>query len=246
METEATILITDDQPELLESISLALESAGYQALTATDGLEALELLRSESVDLILADIAMPGMNGYQLYERIQENPTWLVIPFIFLTARSFDSDIRYGKELGVDDYLIKPIKPEDLLAVVRGKLHRARQLSQVAAQSGPALGVSDILSMGPLQINVGQHRAYWQEQELKLSAKEFVLLQYLAQHAGQVISPPELVKATHQIEVNHVDAGSLLGPLLHALRRKLELVTGKTELIENVRGVGYRLLEPQS
>ena len=120
--TGATILVVDDQPDLLENISLTLESAGHQVLTAGDGVEALAVLQSQPVDLILADIAMPRMNGYQLYERVRENVQWVAIPFLFLTARAMDSDIRYGKELGSDDYLIKPIQPEDLLAAVQGRL----------------------------------------------------------------------------------------------------------------------------
>ena len=86
---------------------------------AKDGIEALTTLRSHTVDLILADIGMPRMNGYQLYDHVAENPQWVMIPFVFLTARALDSDIRYAKELGVDDYLTKPFMPDDLLAAIR-------------------------------------------------------------------------------------------------------------------------------
>jgi DNA-binding response OmpR family regulator len=126
--TETSILLVDDQPEILENLSMAVEAAGYQVLTANDGYEALTILQDQPVSLILADIAMPKMNGYQLYERVRENPQWVMIPFLFLTARALDSDIRYGKELGVDDYLTKPIDVEDLLAAVQGKLRRVEQL----------------------------------------------------------------------------------------------------------------------
>ena len=118
----ASILVVDDHVELLENIELTLEAAGYRVLTARDGMEALEVLRSQPVSLVLADIAMPCMNGYQLYDRIRANPQWVTIPFVFLTARALDSDVRYGKELGADDYLTKPMQPEDLLAAVQGRL----------------------------------------------------------------------------------------------------------------------------
>ena len=134
-EIRASILVVDDQPVLLENIRLALESTGNRVWTAEDGIEALAILRKERMDLILADIAMPRMNGYQLYERVRGNPRWVTIPFIFLTARALDSDIRYGKEMGVDDYLTKPIQPEDLLAAVHGKLRRARQLARAPLRS---------------------------------------------------------------------------------------------------------------
>jgi len=245
MNTNASILIVDDQPDLVENIQLTLESAGHQVLTANDGVEALAVLQSQPVDLILADIAMPGLNGYQLYERVRENLQWLAIPFIFLTARRLDSDIRYGKELGVDDYLTKPIRPEDLLAAVRGRLRRAQQLAQSAPQAATTPQTEQsLLIVGPIQINSEQHRVWLNETELKLSAREFLLLEHLAKNAGKVTSAQELIKVTHDLDTDHIEAGSLLGPLLHSLRRKLGAAVGETGLIENVRGVGYRLLEP--
>ncbi len=108
----AAILTVDDQQELLDSIALTLRAAGYTVLAVSDGFDALEVLAfAQRVDLILADIAMRRMNGYQFYQQVRENRAWVAIPFLFLTARAMDSDIRYGKELGVDDYLTKPIQP---------------------------------------------------------------------------------------------------------------------------------------
>ena len=150
MAQTASILVVDDEPRLLEGIQMALEEANYRVLKADNGVVALQVLHSQPVDLILADIAMPRMNGYQLYERVREDPRWVQIPFIFLTARALDSDIRYGKELGVDDYLTKPFDHDDLLSAVRGKLRRAEQLalqtehpprspSSTGATSGPSV-----------------------------------------------------------------------------------------------------------
>src|SRR4051812_22831312 len=172
-----TILVADDQPDLLAMISLTLESAGFHVLRASDGLAALALLQVQAVDLILADIAMPRMNSYHLYQRVRENPVWLAIPFLFLTARSLDSDIRYGKELGVDDYLTKPIEPEDLLAAVQGRLRRALQLAHLMAQpaAAPALVDPRSIAVGRLRIEAEQHRAWLDERLLDLSAREFTL-----------------------------------------------------------------------
>jgi DNA-binding response OmpR family regulator len=135
MRRVASILVVDDQPTLLESLGFALKATGYEVLTASDGLEALTVLQSQPVDLIVADIVMPRLNGYQLYECVRANPDWLAIPFMFLTGRKLDSDVRYGKELGVDDYLTKPIQPEDLLAAVQSKLRQARQLARLGVQT---------------------------------------------------------------------------------------------------------------
>ena len=133
MENTEAILVVDDHEEIQFYTEQILEDAGYRVLVASDGIEALEVLSSsESVALILADIAMPRMNGYQLYEEIIQNPDWVAIPFVFLTARAMDSDIRFGKELGVDDYMTKPFNPDDLVAVVRGRLRRAQQLASVS------------------------------------------------------------------------------------------------------------------
>ncbi len=269
METVASILVIDDQPTVRKILILTLEAKGYRVVTASDGIEALDVLKAQPVDLILADIAMPRMNGYQLYEQVVENPQWMMIPFLFLTARTLDSDIRYGKALGVDDYLTKPIKPADLLATVRGKLRRAQKLAQSSAQpidaaslgcaslncardrrdrqggpkSRPTLG-SDVLALGRLHIEPGQHRVWLDGQRIQLSAREFGLLECLAQQANKVVSLQELVKVTHGLDTGHVEAGELLRPLIRSLRRKLGYPGGDLGCIENVRGVGYRLIPP--
>jgi len=249
METNTTILVVDDEPDIREQILIALEADGYQVLIANNGLEALATLKSQAVNLILTDIAMPDMNGYQLYERIRDNLHWALIPFIFLTARTLDSDVRYGKELGVDDYLTKPIRVNDLLAIVRGKLRRAEQLTASIAVMGPSSqsGANEdqrYLDAGFLRIDSEQHRVWVEEDEVKLSAKEFVLLEHLAQQGGKIASPQTLIQITHGFETDHVEAGALLRPLILSVRRKLGSTVGDMGLIMNVRGVGYRLAMP--
>ena len=242
METTPSILVVDDQVDILANLQLALESTGYQVYTANDGLEALTILKSQPVNLIIADIAMPGLNGYQLYERIRENPHWLTIPVIFLTGRAMDSDIRFGKELGVDDYLTKPIEVEDLLATVQGKLRRAEQLATLTADIPPLEDQS--LTVGRLKINADQYRAWLGDEPLNLSAREFKLLEHLARHANQIVSPQEMVQITHALETDRIEASNLLRPLIRTLRRKLGSDPGQPNHIENVRGVGYRLHLP--
>lgn len=245
MQPKATILIVDDQVEILENIGLALEADGYAVLSASDGNQAFVMLQSHSVDLILSDIAMPRLNGYQLYERVRADVRWVAIPFIFLTARAMDSDIRYGKALGVDDYLIKPIQPEDLLATVEGKLSRARQLAGHAAAVAPAPAQpSTTIVHGKLRIDTAQHRVWFGEQQIELSAREFVLLEYLARHRGTTVSPHELIHVTHGLDTDDIEAGGLLRPLVRSLRRKLGYAVGEEGCIENVRSVGYRLVAP--
>jgi DNA-binding response OmpR family regulator len=247
MDTTASILAIDDELYIIELIKRALGAAGYQVLTAHDGLQALKTLQSRPVDLILADIAMPRMNGYQLHEKVIGNPEWVNIPFVFLTARAKDSDIRYGKELGVDDYLTKPFAVDDLLAAVRGKLKRAQQLAGSSAQGLPEPRArSGLIAVGELRIDHGQHRVWLNGNPVRLSAREFRLLECLARRPEVVVPLQELIRATHQLDTNQAEASGLLRPLIRSLRRKLGYPTGELGCIQSVRGVGYRLIPPSS
>lgn len=253
METNAQILIVDDQPSVRACLEQILRMSGYRVLAARDGEEALAVLKAHDVDLILADIMMPNVDGYQLFERLVENPDWVQIPFIYLTARVLDSDIRFGKELGVDDYLVKPVEARDLLAVVRGKLRRAHQVEQTSAQAqqvapGHTLGQPEaragILCLGRLELEVGQYRVWFDKQPVELSNTEFQLLECLAKQADKVVPLPELIEATHGLETSYREASNLLRPMLRSIRRKLGYDAGDLGCIESVRGVGYRLVPP--
>jgi DNA-binding response OmpR family regulator len=240
-----SILVVDDNEKLLLAVQRILETDGYVVFTATDGATALEMMQKLYPNLIIADIAMPHINGYQLHERVRQNPDWALIPFVFLTGRAMDSDIRYGKEIGVDDYLIKPIEPEDLLVAVRGKLKRARQWAQQRVQPVPVQkSTRNILAVGTLSLDLAERRVKLNEEPISLSVREFILLEYLARRVGEVIPPEVLLKATHGFETNAVEAGALIRPLVRSLRRKLGYPVGDLGCIETVRGWGYRLLSP--
>ncbi len=125
-----TILVVEDNLALLEGIRDLLEVSGYVALIAESGEDALKLLADHLPDLIVSDIMMPGMDGYQFYEEVRKRPELIEVPFIFLTARGEKRDIRKGKELGADDYITKPFEEEDLLVVVRAKLARRQAIER--------------------------------------------------------------------------------------------------------------------
>ncbi|MCJ7708143.1 MAG: response regulator [Anaerolineales bacterium] len=124
------ILVVEDNTLLLEGIRDLLEVSGYRVLMAGDAVQALALLEHNHPDLIVSDIMMPGMDGYELYEQVRLRPDLLDTPFVFVTARGEKADIRRGKELGADDYITKPFEEEDLLVVVRAKLARRQALKQ--------------------------------------------------------------------------------------------------------------------
>jgi two-component system, sensor histidine kinase and response regulator len=127
----ATILIVDDDQVILETVEDILRLAGYHTLIASNGVEGLERLYASAPDLILSDISMPNMDGYQFYEAVRANPTWTLIPFIFLSARGQRTDIRRGNRLGADAYLVKPFEPEDLLGAVESRIARQRDIEAV-------------------------------------------------------------------------------------------------------------------
>lgn len=128
------LLVADDDPGVRHGVADLLKFSGYQVLTAENGAIAWQILQKHMPDLIIADIAMPEMDGYELYDAVRSDPKWSLVPFIFLTARGEQKDIRYGYSLGADHYVTKPFEPEDLLAVVDARLKRMR-IVQTAVES---------------------------------------------------------------------------------------------------------------
>lgn len=145
---KSTILVVEDDLSMLAGVKEMLQFAGYEVITAEDGLAGLRALQQTRPDLIISDIMMPGMDGYEFLRKVRENPKWLDIPIIFLTAKGEKADIRLGKQLGVDDYLTKPFDTEDLLVAVEAKLKRSRELQAVAEDRLTQLrrGILDTLS----------------------------------------------------------------------------------------------------
>lgn len=129
-----TVLLVDDDPAILEGVVDLLEFYGYEVLTAGDGQSALDLMGQRTPDLVISDIMMPEMDGFQFYEEVRKNPYWVAIPFIFLTARGQPVDVRRGQSMGADAYLIKPFEPEDLIIAIQARLKRVREI-QAATQA---------------------------------------------------------------------------------------------------------------
>ena len=245
MASQACIMVVDDQQDHLQAVQLILEGVGYEVIPQTSATEALMILQTETVDLILADIAMPHMNGYQLLEEVRRHPEWATIALVFLTARALDSDIRYGKSLGVDDYLTKPIQPEDLLATVEGKLRRRQQLEQSLKVESATPKYNLPIVVGQLLIDADRHQARLSEQPLALSVREFALLEYLARHVGHVVESRQLLQITHGFESDDAaEARELIRPLIRSLRHKLGCNEMEAGYIETIRGMGYRMVEP--
>lgn len=240
-----TILIVDDEPVVAQGVTNALENAlQCEVHKVHNGREALALLEKISVDLIISDIAMPDLNGYQLLEQIRKNPHWAHIPLLFLSGRNMATDIRYGKELGVDDYLTKPISTDDLIASVRGKLRRSQQLKSVLTTSTATASESQRLVVGELQIDQLHHTVLLFGNQISLSPMEFALLTHLAERPTIPVSAVDLVRTTHNLDTDPIEASNLIRPLIRSLRRKLGYDTGDMGCIQTIRGVGYQLDPP--
>jgi len=237
------VLVVDDSEDSRACVQRMLAGAGYEVLEADNGRAALRMLASDHFDLILADIAMPDINGYQLFERVSQDPRWVRIPFVFITARTFDSDIRYGKSLGVDDYVTKPFRTADLVSVVEGTLLRARRRWVDAPSTQPPTEpAGSCLDVGSLRIDANRFTVQYAGTDIQLSSREFRLLLCLAENSSRVVTMEELVSVTHDLQADYSEASGLIRPLVRSVRRKLGFGQGVRGCIRSVRGVGYQLI----
>ncbi|MCA9976931.1 MAG: response regulator transcription factor, partial [Anaerolineales bacterium] len=159
------ILLIEDDRHYREFVQELLSANGYDVILADDGIVALDMLQEQAVDFILADVAMPRMNGYQLLACVSQNPLWAHIPFVFLSGRDLDSDIRYAEEMGIDGYLSKTAPVEDILAIVRGKLRRAQRYQQSQDIASVADG-GQALQVGRLSVDLQKRRVWLDEQPI--------------------------------------------------------------------------------
>ncbi|HEX2978943.1 MAG TPA: response regulator transcription factor [Anaerolineaceae bacterium] len=234
------ILLVDDNAKLLSGMKLRLEMVGYQVLLAYDGLSALDLLKVVTPHLIVADVMMPRMNGWELFERVRRDPRLNVIPFIFVTARTDDESIQRAKSMGVEDYLTKPFKAEELEASIHGRLLRANQLSQPHNAPEPDC-LQNSIQVNDLTIDLKSHRVFRGDLIINLSPMEFKILANLCQKAGQVFSLDELAQLSYPSNFDTWDARDSIRVHIKNLRKKIEPDPERPYYIVNVRGVGYRI-----
>ena len=239
------ILIVEDDVAVAEGLRMTLRVEGWRAESFTDGRRALEWMASHQPDLVVADIMMPGMNGYQFFQRVRGNPDWQWIPFVFLTAKAELEDIRYGRELGADDYLTKPIEPDDLIAAVRGRLARYQQLEASARRSSADRPLGRF-QIAVVVVDLGSHQVSVDGQEVRLSPTEFGILQRLLLAGGAAVDYDDLMGHEEEDVLDIRDTAELLRYHIRNLRSKLAQASATLDIIENVRGVGYRLNQPVS
>ena len=225
------ILVVDDEPAMVRLITQVLAGKGYQVLEANSGQEALHLFFSNKPDLVLLDVAMPGMDGWQTCSRIRDLSS--TIPIIMLTGeRKLEDDIVHGLEYGADDYLIKPVGGKELAARVRAVLRRA-ELPSSLSDKDKTIGFSD----GLLTIDVGERKVTVNGERVKLTPIEFRLLAVLLANAGHVLTHQQLLERVWGWE--YVDDLDYVRIYISYLRRKIEPIPAIPRYIITEPGVGY-------
>src|SRR6185436_2504376 len=178
------ILIVEDDPDIAELVARYLEKAGFVTERATSGREALKAIAAKPPGLLILDLMLPHVDGLEVCRVVRGNDATAAIPIIMLTARAEESERIVGLELGADDYLAKPFSPNELVARVRALLRRAQR----AASEKPSSSTSRPLAYGPIALDTDRHVVSSGGEAVTLTAKEFLLLEYLMRHRGRVLS----------------------------------------------------------
>jgi len=265
----AHILVVDDEGAIRYSIGKTLQKIGYQVSMAASGEEALELMSSQSFDVVLTDVRMPGLTGVELLARIKERAPDSIV--ILMTGYASLGTAIEAMRLGAHDYLVKPSTSQDIRQSVQRGLERAREMQRrrslldaiqnnlkaltgeqaYVARHVTANGITSssasvpmtTMSLGPLTIYPGRYQISVGDKPISLTPTEFDLLLYLAAHRGRVVPCYELVREVRNYVAEEAEAREVIRPHISNLRRKLEKAGQNPDLIMNVRGLGYRLSE---
>ena len=223
------ILIVDDEPRMVRFVRMNLELEGYRVVEASNGLEALEKVRDELPDLVVLDVMMPEMDGFETLERLREIST---VPVIMLTVKGEEEDRIRGLELGADDYVTKPFSPRELASRIRAVLRRAEMPSPVAKTT---LRIDD-----RLEIDFRQREVIVKGERIRLRPTEYRLLYHLVNNAGWVMTHEMLLSKVWGYEYR--DEAGLLRLYITYLRKKIEPDPANPRYIITERGVGYRFV----
>ena len=226
------LLVVDDEATVRELLSATLRFAGFEVVSAATGAEAVAAAEDEPPGLVLLDVMLPDMDGFEVVRRLREQRTGShrgPVPVLFLTARNDQADKVTGLSLGADDYVTKPFDLEELIARIRAILRRTMGHG------------TDQLRVGPLALDVDGHQVTRSGEPVRVSPTEFRLLRYLMDNAGRVVSKAQILDRVWQYDFGG-DA-SIVDTYISYLRRKVD--TDEPKLIHTVHGVGYVLREPR-
>jgi DNA-binding response OmpR family regulator len=225
-----TILIVDDEKEIRDLIDIYLKNEGYKTLKADNGLEALKLLQNNEVQLIILDIMMPKMDGIEACMKVRAENN---VPIIMLSAKSEDMDKIMGLTTGADDYLTKPFNPLELIARVKSQLRRFIKLNSGTIRKEGVIEIDDLV------INTDTHEIRVDGKEMKLTPREFDILELLARNRGIVFS---IEKIYEQVwKEDFIQSDNTVMVHIRKIREKIEEDSRKPRFIKTVWGVGYKI-----
>lgn len=222
---KGTILVIDDEKDLIELVRYNLEKEGFDVIAATDGQSGLDVVKKHRPDLVMLDLMMPGLDGLQVCQRLRADPRSGRMPVIMLTAKATEADRVVGLELGADDYITKPFSPREVVARVKAVLRR----------TAPQQDDRQVIRSGDLSIDLSGHEVSFRGQRVALTATEFRILEFLAARPGRVFSRDEIIDAALGNETAVFDR--TVDVHITAIRRKLG---SGADQIETVRGFGYK------
>ncbi len=223
------ILVVDDDRQIVRLVRSYLEQNGFETLAAYEGTEALHLIRAEKPDLVVLDLMLPGLDGWEITRRVRSDPTIHATPIIMLTARVEDTDRIVGLEMGADDYIPKPFNPREVVARVRAVLRRAQ------GDSRPA----NSLQVGPIRMDLDRHQVMVDGRTLDLTPTEFDLLRLLMSYPERAFTRMEMIDQALGYAYDGMER--TIDSHIKNLRKKLGIPKDQPGYIETVYGVGYRL-----
>ena len=226
-----TILVCDNDKEIVDAIDIYLTGEGFHILKAYDGYDALKILETEHADLMIIDVMMPGLDGIRTTLKVRETSS---IPIIILSAKSEDSDKILGLNIGADDYLSKPFNPLELVARVKSQLRRYTQLGNLSQGSN-----ENVYKCGGLTINDDTKEVFVDDEPIKLTPIEYNILLLLTKNAGKVFSIDDIYKQIWNEEA--IGADNTVAVHIRHIREKIEINPREPRYLKVVWGVGYKI-----
>jgi two-component system alkaline phosphatase synthesis response regulator PhoP len=227
-----TVLIVDDEPQIVEVLQDYFTQSGFRVLSARDGPSAFSILRAERPDLVVLDLMLPGgMDGFDICRRLRQDPALAEIPIVMLTARGEETDRLIGLELGADDYVVKPFSPREVVARVKSVLRRTKR-------EGPPPG---LIRVGDLAISLAERNVTLGGKTVQFTPIEYELLAALARAQGRPLTRAQLIQQAYDVAYNGFDRA--VDSHIKNIRRKIEPDTSEPRYVLTVYGVGYRLAE---
>ena len=230
MKREFTILVVDDEDDIRDMIEIYLMNEGFTVLKAQDGIEALEVLKSQEVDLMVLDIMMPKMDGVRTCLKVREDKK---LPIIMLSAKGQDSDKILGLNIGADDYVTKPFNPLELIARIKSQLRRVTTFNDAGEDR------KDEINIGNIKINLDSREVFVDDDFVRLTPREFDILKVLAENRGRVLSTEQIYEKVWREPFYNAD--NTVAVHIRNIREKIEIDPKNPQYIKLVWGVGYKI-----